>query len=88
MMIISIYFIGTFKKIYLFIFRERGREGGREGEQHQCVVASYVGPWEPTGDLTHNQTSALDWESNWQPFDSQAGTQTLSHMNQGLLVLF
>ena len=24
----------------LFIFRERGREGDREGEKHQCVVAS------------------------------------------------
>ena len=28
-----------FKKdfIYLFVFRERGREGEREGEKHQCV---------------------------------------------------
>ena len=29
--------------IYLF-FRERGREGEREGEKHQCVVASHVAP--------------------------------------------
>ena len=28
--------------IYLFIFRERGREGEREGEKHLCVVASYT----------------------------------------------
>ena len=25
----------------LFTFRERGREGEREGEKHQCVVASH-----------------------------------------------
>ena len=29
-----------FLRFYLFIFRERKREGGREGEKHQCVVAS------------------------------------------------
>ena len=39
-----------FFKIYLFIFRERGREGERDGEKHQCVVASHTGP---TGDLDH-----------------------------------
>ena len=26
------------------MFRERGREGEREGEKHQCVVASCVPP--------------------------------------------
>ena len=47
--------------IYLF-FRERRREGEREGgerrregererEKHQCVVAPHV---PPTGDLAHN----------------------------------
>ena len=29
-----------FKRFYLFIFRERRKEGEREGEKHQCVVAS------------------------------------------------
>ena len=37
--------------IYLFIFRERGREGEREGEKHQCVVASHMAP---IGDLACN----------------------------------
>ena len=42
-------FLGSFfKRFYLFIFRERGREGEREGEKHQCVVASHA---PPTGDL-------------------------------------
>ena len=31
--------LAFFKKT-LFIFRERGREGEREGERHQCMVAS------------------------------------------------
>ena len=38
-----------FKKgFYLFIFRESGREGERQGEKHQCMVAS---PVPPTGAL-------------------------------------
>ena len=41
---------------YLFIFRERGREGERGGEKHQCVVSSFV---PPTGDLAHNEACAL-----------------------------
>ena len=36
--------------IYLF-FRQRGREGEREGEKHQCVVVSHM---PPTGDLAYN----------------------------------
>ena len=41
--------VGFLFKIYLF--RERGREGEREGKKHQCVVASRT---PPTGDLAHN----------------------------------
>ena len=51
-----------------FIFNQRGREGEREGEKHQCVVAS--------GDLARNLGMCPNWESNWQPFGSQAGTQS------------
>ena len=40
---------------YFFFFKdlflEKGRVGEREGEKHQCVVASHV---PPTGDLAHN----------------------------------
>ena len=37
-----------FKRFYLFILRERGREREREGEKHQCVVASHCTPhWGP-----------------------------------------
>ena len=31
--------LSIFKRFYLFIFRERGKEGEREGEKHQWVVA-------------------------------------------------
>ena len=53
-----------FKKdfIYLFIFRERGREGEREGEKHQGVVDSST---PLTGDPAHNPGMCPDWESNW-----------------------
>ena len=45
------------KRFYLFIFRERGREGEREGEKHQCVVDSHVGL---TGDLSCNPVMCPD----------------------------
>ena len=46
---------------YFFIFRQRGREGEKEGEKHQCVVASHV---PPTGDLACKPGMCPDWESN------------------------
>ena len=61
--------------IYLFIFRERGREGEREGEKYQCVVASRA---PPMVDLACNPGMCPDWESNWQPFGSQPALNLLS----------
>ena len=55
-----------FKRFYLFISKEGGREGEREGEKHQCVVASFA----PTiGDLAHNPGMCPEWESTepYQP---------------------
>ena len=76
------YVSGTESKLkILFIFRERGREG----EKHQCVVASHV---PPTGDLAHNPGMCPDWESNWQLFDSQASTQSTELDQPGLFVIF
>ena len=68
--------------IYLFTFRERGREGEREGEQHQRVVASHV---PSTGDLAHNPGMCPDWELNQQPFGSQPTLNPLSYTSQGYL---
>ena len=56
--------------IYLFLEEEKG---GREGEKHQCVVASHA---PPTGDLAWNPGMCPDWESNWGPFGLQASTQS------------
>ena len=60
---------------FLKIYFQRERKGGRkkEGEKHQCVVASCA---PLTGDLARNPGMCPDWESNQQPFGSQAGTQS------------
>ena len=44
----------------LFIFRERGREGDREGEKHQSVVSQM----HPDQGRTHNVGMCPDQESN------------------------
>ena len=69
---------------YLFIFRQRRREGEREGEKHQCVVASHMSS---PGDLAHNPSMCPDWESDLQPFRSQASTQSTQPHQPGHIVL-
>ena len=53
-----------FLRLYLFIFRERGREGEREEEKHQCVVASRT---PSTGDLACNPGIALSGNGTRDP---------------------
>ena len=48
-------------RFYLFISRQRRREGKREGAKHQCVVAPHT---PPTGDLAGNPGMCPDWEPN------------------------
>ena len=58
-------FLFYFRFIFLkdfIIFREKGKEGEREGEKHHCVVVSYT---PPTGDLALNWGMCPDWELNW-----------------------
>ena len=76
-----------FKKNILFIyfFRERGKEGKRGGEKHQCMVTSRT---PPTGDLAHNPGTCPDWELNWWPFGLQAGTQSTEPYQPGVLFCF
>ena len=64
------------KRFYLLIFGQRERERGREGEKHQCVVASPVPAPRHTGDLACNPGMCPDWESNQRHFGWQAGTQS------------
>ena len=68
------------KRFYLFFVLERGREEERDGEKHQCVVASHM---PPTGDLAHNPGMCPDWELNYQPSGSQAGTQSTEPLQPG-----
>ena len=52
------------KRFYLFIFRQRGTEGEREGEKHQGMVASHQ---PPTGDLTATQACDLTGNQTSNP---------------------
>ena len=61
------FFFFFFLRFHLFIFREEIREGEREGEKHQCVVASCT---LPPGDLDGNAGMCPEWGSNWLPFGS------------------
>ena len=63
----------------------RGRNGEREEEKYQCVVASHM---PLTGDLAHNPGMCPDWEWNQRPFGSQAGTQSPKPHQPGLKHLF
>ena len=42
----------------------------------------------PTGDLAYNPGMCLDWESNQQPFGSQASTQSTDPHQPGLYAYF
>ena len=81
----AFYFYFLKKIIYLFILRERGRAGEREGEKHQCVGAS---PTPSTGDLACNPGTCPDWESNRQPFClvCRPALNPLSHTRQDSLL--
>ena len=51
-----------FLMILFIYFLVRGREGEREGEKHQCVIAYHT---PPTGDLVYNPGMCPAWELNW-----------------------
>ena len=82
--------LSFFKRFYLFIFRERGREEEREGMKHQCLVASCLPRCPAPGDLARNPGMWPDWESNQHPLGSQASAQcTEPHQpGQNLLYLY
>ena len=58
--------------IYLLLDREEGRE--KERERYINVWLALACP--PTGDLACNPGICPDWESNHQPFGSQAHAQS------------
>ena len=63
-------------------FLESGMEREREGEKHQCVVASYV---PPTGDLAHNPGMCPTLETEPTTLSSQASTQSIEPHQPGQL---
>ena len=68
--------VSFFLRFYLFVFREKGKEG----EKHRCVVASHV---PPTEDLACNTGMCPDWESNQQLLGSQAHAQSTEPYQSG-----
>ena len=53
-----------FFKEFIYLFLERGEGKEREGEKHQCVVASHA---PRAGDLAYNPGMCPDWELNHDP---------------------
>ena len=78
--VLCMWFLKRFIIYYLLL--ERGREGEREGEKHQCVVATRT---PPAGDLACNPGICPDWELNWWPFGSQTCTQSTERYHSGLV---
>ena len=80
------------KVLFIYLFRERGREGEREGEKHRCVVASHwsgnINHAAPTGDLACNPGMCPDWESNQRPFGLQAGIQSTELRQPGPVLFY
>ena len=72
-----------FLRFYLFNVREKGREGEREGEKHQCPLACpQLGTWSATQAcvLTGNRTS--------EPLVHRPALNPLSHTSQQQPIMF
>ena len=76
-------FLNRFFKDFIYLFSEKGE--GRKKGKHQCVVVSQA---PPTGDQACNPDMCPDWESNQQPFSSQAGAQSTEPHHPGLCSVF
>ena len=67
----------------LLIFKEMGREKGRERNIDVWDTSTGCLSQDPTRDLARNLGICPDWEPNWQPFGSQPVLNPLSHTSQG-----
>ena len=71
-------------RFYLYTFLERGKEEEREGEKHQCVVASHV---PPSGDLAHNPGMCTRNRTS-DSLVLRPALNPLSHTSQGTISKF
>ena len=74
------------KRFYLFTFRERRREGEREGEKHQCVRdhRSVASCSPPTWDLACSPGMCPTWPSSHWSLRSHIGAQSTEPNQPGL----
>ena len=76
----ALFFSFFFLKGFIYLLLGKGREGEREGEKHQCVVAFHA---PPTWDLACNPGMCPDWELNLDPLVHRLALNPLSHTSQG-----
>ena len=74
------WFLSFFFRDFIYLFLERRREGEREGEKHQCVVASST---PPAGDLAQTQACALTGNRTRDLLVRSLALSPLSHTSQG-----
>ena len=79
-----------FLRFYLFIFREKGREGEREGEKHRYARETLIGYLltPPTGDRPTTQACALTRNQTGDLSVHRLVLIPLSHASQGLFIIF
>ena len=73
------FFFFFFVKDFIYLFLKRGREG-EERNSNMCLPLVHP----PTEGLSCNPGMCSDWESNQQPFGSQAGAQSTEPHQPGL----
>ena len=79
----KLWVVTILKIFYLFIFRERGREGERE--KHRRAKHEWAESRTPTSGVSAcNPGMCRDWESNQQHFSAQASTQSTEPYRPGL----
>ena len=81
----KINFLSFFLNEFICLFLETGEGKEREGEKHQCVVASRA---PPAGDLTCNPGMCPDWELNCDPLVPRPALNPLSYTSQGRKIYF
>ena len=73
--------------IYLFLEKGEGKEKEKSRNINVREIYRLVALcMHPPGDPADNPGMRPDWESNWQPFDSQASTQSTELFQPGLML--